>query len=467
MGFGYMLAGFLFLVNPVIHVIDILPDCIGFWLIARGLTKSAFFVNKLELAKNNFTKLAVLDLIKLFSLLIWPFVSDTAMLLLAFVFSVLELMLFIPAMINLLEGFSFAGVWYKGSAVYASIPRRIFKFKKQQTENGGYEKVPLPPRERGIFWRNFTIVFYCIRVFFTVLPEVLGQMLYDRYVVYAMSVNYAEYKPVMYILLGFILILLGIFWLISTIMYLGGIVKDKVFIDNLKRKFKDDILPNKNLFTSIDMKRVLILFALAAATSVICSFDGVNLMIGAVSSVCVILAAVILRKQTKAVLIAVPVSLVRIVMSVITLLKQIEYFNDYTIDSVDWVSNAFKMYYSMAYISAAEYIIAIAPMLILTVCMVRAFRTHLDWIGVQTESVQYSKKARNAEIFKALRFRAGVNLCLMVINYLVSAMYPFSRIYMDVMSFIVIAVTLIWLIQTLFWIHAVNEQIYDRLAENY
>ena len=44
MGIGYLLIGFLFLINPVIHVLDILPDCIGFFLIVKGLSKVSLFI---------------------------------------------------------------------------------------------------------------------------------------------------------------------------------------------------------------------------------------------------------------------------------------------------------------------------------------------------------------------------------------------------------------------------------------
>ena len=467
MGFGFILAGFLFLANPVIHVIDIFPDCIGFWLIFTGLTKSAFFIDKLAEAKRGFWRLFLIDLVKAASIILWPYVSDTAFLLLSFVFSVLELMYFIPAMLNMIEGFSFAGVWYKGTAVYGKIPRRIFKYRNKMNDDGKYEKVLLPPKERGIIWRNFTIVFYCIRIFFTVLPEALAQVLYDRYVVRAMNVNYAEYKPAMYILLGFILCIIGIFWLAYTIRYVGSIMRDKTFIQSLKTKFTEDILPNTNLFTSIDMKRVLFLFAAAAVTSIMCNFDGVNVMIGAVSSVCIAAAAFILGKRMRPAYLAIPFSVIRAVLSVYNLLKQIEYYNDYSIESVDWVSTAYKLYYNLANMQVVEYILAIVPMLIVSICIIRAVRSHLDMIGVQTESVQYSQKARNAEIFTGIQLRFILNIVLMLINYVVCCIYPYAKVYIDVMSFITIAVTAVWVVQTLFLVYSVNIKVYDRLAGNY
>ena len=50
-------------------------------------------------------------------------------LLLTFVFSIFELLYFIPAVMSLYEGFSFAALWYQGEAVYAK------KVKKKKTKS--------------------------------------------------------------------------------------------------------------------------------------------------------------------------------------------------------------------------------------------------------------------------------------------------------------------------------------------
>ena len=58
MGFGLVIAGFTLLFNPVIHVVDLIPDALGFLLIVIGLTKMSFFIGKIEQARSLFIKLA-------------------------------------------------------------------------------------------------------------------------------------------------------------------------------------------------------------------------------------------------------------------------------------------------------------------------------------------------------------------------------------------------------------------------
>jgi len=47
MGFGCIAAGMLFLFNPNINVIDILPDFIGYILIYHGLFRMSYSTPKL------------------------------------------------------------------------------------------------------------------------------------------------------------------------------------------------------------------------------------------------------------------------------------------------------------------------------------------------------------------------------------------------------------------------------------
>ena len=115
MGIGLVLAGLILLFNPVIIVVDVIPDAVGFFLIAAGLTKMSCFIGKIEEARQTFLKLAFVEVAKLFSIVILPYASGSADVLLAFVFGLIEGFLFVPAVRNLFEGLSFAALWYGGT----------------------------------------------------------------------------------------------------------------------------------------------------------------------------------------------------------------------------------------------------------------------------------------------------------------------------------------------------------------
>lgn len=51
MNIGYLIAGCVFLFNPTVNLIDVLPDVIGFLLILKGLYKLADLNGKIKTAR--------------------------------------------------------------------------------------------------------------------------------------------------------------------------------------------------------------------------------------------------------------------------------------------------------------------------------------------------------------------------------------------------------------------------------
>lgn len=451
MGFGYLLIGFLFLINPVIHVMDLLPDCIGFFLIVKGLSKPALFIDHLAASKSHFWKLALIDLVKVFAILFWPLVSDSGMLLLTFVFSIFEVLYFIPAISSLYEGMTFAALWYQGEAVYAK------KVKKNKT------------KELGTAWRNAAIVFYCLRVAASIAPELTALQLFDYVgVVHAGAIEYSYYKPFLYVLLGLIVLIVGIVWYVRTYRYWNGIRKDAFFCANLNRKYETDIVPNSGLFCAIRMKKVMFCYLAAVVTSLFFILEGVNILTGVISAGFLIAAALLMAKYVKLAYAVVPLALVRAGMAVWNLVQQYLYFSDYgSTEAVEWITNAYNMYYFMAFTETIEYIIAMVGAVLFLVCFMKAVRIHLEETGVQTEHIQYSKQSRDLEIYNMAGSRLLLNAALAIVNYIVACVYHYALVDISAMGVITTVVTLIWIAQTIFTVTLIGEQVYNRLAGEY
>lgn len=451
MGIGYLLVGFLFLINPVIHVMDILPDCIGFFLIVKGLSKMSLFVDHLSAAKGHFWKLALLELVKFFSILFWPMVSDSGMLLLTFVFSIFELLYFIPAVMGLYEGMTFAALWYQGEAVYAK------KVTKRRT------------KELGTAWRNFTIVFYCLRIAASVAPELTALQLFDYLgAVHAGAIEYSYYKPFLYVFLGLIIVIVGIVWYTRTYRYWNGIRKDRFFIANLQRKYDMDIVPNTGLFCSMRMKKVAFCYMAAVVTSLFCIVEGVNVLLGAVSAAFLIAAALLMGKYGKLAYAVIPFAVVRAGFAVWNMVQQHLYFSDYrSTEAVEWVTGAYNQYYFMAFTETVEYILAMIGAVIFLAAYMKTIRLHLEETGMQTEHAQYSKQNRDLEIYNMVGSRLLLNAALAIVNYIVACVYRYALVDIEVMGVICIVVTLIWIAQTIFTVTLIGEQVYDRLSGEY
>ena len=103
-GLWLISAGMIFLSNPCINIIDVLPDVIGILLILAGIRKYADLLPGLYDAKRNFEKAAWVSLAGFFAMFFAPSADDFTKLSLAMAVWLLECIFLIPAMKNLFCG---------------------------------------------------------------------------------------------------------------------------------------------------------------------------------------------------------------------------------------------------------------------------------------------------------------------------------------------------------------------------
>ena len=101
------MAGCLFLFNPTVNLIDVLPDVIGYLLILKGLYKLADLNGKIKAARQKFKAAVWIASGELLVMLAASVLEATWYLVFSFVFCVLKLIYLIPAFVNLFEGISY------------------------------------------------------------------------------------------------------------------------------------------------------------------------------------------------------------------------------------------------------------------------------------------------------------------------------------------------------------------------
>ncbi len=473
MGFGLVLAGFILLFNPVIHVIDLIPDAIGFFLIAAGLTKLSCFIGKIEQARSLFLKLAYVELGKMVSLFLIPYgnsaaASDlgTTKLLLAFVFSLVELLLFMPALKNLFEGISFAGMMYNGSVIQEKREKKVRVLREIRASDGKTRKAvvrEVRPIERYETVSASILTFYIIRLAGSILPELTELQMYD-YIgeVTATSRRLTYYKPFLYVLCFLIVLIAGIVYIRRISKFFGNVRKDKIFIDSLKEKYARDILPNETYFTAKSMNLALILFGASVVASLVLPVNGVNVMVGAISSGILIAASCILAKWEKLAKGIVPISVVRAVLSVLTAQAQYAFYSEYDeVIAIDYFDNAYTLYYRMATLEVIENLLASAAVILFYILLTRAVKKQIATFGIQDESVQYNKKNRDAEIGSAVNGKVMVCLILTVVHYILEALYRYLLTASSFMIAVNMGVTLIMICYAVYALNFISEQVYQ------
>lgn len=468
MGFGQMLAGLILLVNPVIHVVDIIPDAIGFFLIVAGLTKMSYFIGKIAQARDLFFKLAFVEVAKFFSIAFIPYTSGSAKVLLAFLFGFLELLLFIPALNTLFEGLSFAGLWYNGTAIYQKKPVKRFVLHKTTADGKAKYRITREKQDAEMltYIKRTIFGFYIFRVIATLIPELTELEMYDYLgEVKAIQRSLVSYKPFLYVVLSAAVLIVGIIAIRRMTVFFGSIRKDTAFIDAMQGKYKNDILPKDTFFTAISMKRALMLLVFAAAASLIIPIDGVNLLIGAVSSILLIFAATILKKYVKIAFWVIPLAAIRAVLSVVNLILQIRYFSEYSVEAVEWIETAYNQYYTMSGVAAVEYIVALASVLLFLTALMKAIKGHLENFGIQTDNAQYSKRNRDLETYNTVGGKLLLCSILAILHYSFACAFHYVLPQLSVINVISTVVTLIYIAYIVHTANAIGEMLYDKEIE--
>ena len=264
-GLGFAAVSAIFLFNPDIAIIDVLPDFIGYILLSVSMYFARDLSPHFENARRKFRTLTLVTLLKTLSLL-WVFGGltsaqerPTMMLLLAFCFSLCELIWGIPAWRSLVEGF----------IIHAQTSGGEFPL----AEKGA--KKNRPGKNVSISFRDFTAFFMIWKAFFSNIAEfsVLSSHSYDD-----TAFDWYNFIGLYRIVAIFACTVVCLIWLFRAISFFRGILRDDALISSLKEKYEKNVLPNKGLFIRRDISFVLGLFCVAVLTSVDFYIDGVNVV---------------------------------------------------------------------------------------------------------------------------------------------------------------------------------------------
>ena len=281
-GFGLTSAGFVFLFLPDLMLIDILPDAIGYALIAIGLSSVAFLDDSVATARKLFLRLTVVAAIKPVALFAVFSVSEsermTFLLLAVAVLSLFECIWLIPAYSYLAEGLLYLGTRLDSSAVFGDGSKR---YKGSYTDS--------------VF--RFSKVFAVVKAVCVVCPELLSLIVDDSMQSYNYSYGFATW--LLRILGIFVSLIFGIIWLVKIEKYFRRIKADGVFIDGLTERYRKEIVPNDALFIRRRAKFVFVLLAVAAVFSLdiyIGGNDGFSILPDVLCAAGLVAAAFLMKK---------------------------------------------------------------------------------------------------------------------------------------------------------------------------
>ncbi len=236
---GRIALGILFLLNPNVNVVDLLPDFIGCLLILSGLSSLRDISDSLEEARLNFLRLFWVSLSHIPAFVIMIMISSTYMsektiiLVFAFVYAVIEFILVNNALTSLLDGFVYIGERHNGDCCFYEIKK-----------NG--KRVDIGRL------RIFTTLFLIATKALTVAPNLV--YLYDTSLGYGTVLSPYARNPVDFIGPATVLcfapaLIIGIIWASKMFRYIKGIANDKEFTTAI-----DGVLSDKALQSTAEYK---------------------------------------------------------------------------------------------------------------------------------------------------------------------------------------------------------------------
>ncbi len=420
LGLSWIGAGMIFLCNPMINIVDILPDFIGLLMIMHGLSKAAEVTDHLGDARDCFTKLAILSAAQLGIVFTLPFNTDSYTMLMAFSCAVVSAILFVPAISHLFAGFSYIAL-RTGAASPSAVPSRGALRGKNQK----YSSV------RALQFLTYAAFF--ARAAGSVLPLVPSIFVSDY--VGVPGVNWAQYIGVLYIFSWIVGLAVSIPWLLRFRRYIKGMCADTVLTGSLWQKYTDEVLPDKGYLAAKKMRTILIFAIIACGLCFSIYMDYVNILPNIFAAAFLIAVFVYLKKDCKKQAVwGIVLCVLLGACSILTEIWLVDYtggINHYTPASFAMgVKHAMTLYPK---IMVSSWVEAIWGMVAFALCLYVLRRVILSHITAfagrlyRTEDQAVSELARLEKgIQKRIRFTAAVGAIALLLGGAYSSIAPWA-----------------------------------------
>lgn len=333
MGIGYIIAGVVFLFNPMISILDVLPDFIGYLLILAGIYKLADMTNKMENIHKNLLYLIGISLLRTILSVVITTSDKILVLIFVFVFAVFETIFMINVFNKIFDGIEDIGIRFNGTATFNKISEL----------------------------RTLTYIFIIIRNLFTVIPEFrhLSTSEYEGVISSYEMTGLIDYSTILIAMNIIIVTAIGAIWLFMMLSYLNKIRKDTDFIEKINNYFTNNILTDTNRYLVRRIAISMFLFMLGFIFIVDIFFDNIDILPDFIGSLFIFSAVVILRKDNLKIKKLLYLSVAYIPLSLINwIYRMIFSGNEYRVKSL-LDTNVLMFYLGLIFISFLTSVILI------------------------------------------------------------------------------------------------------------
>lgn len=267
--------GLVFLFNPVIGLVDILPDFIGALCIAAAVTEVAMLDERLENARRLMYYLAAVSGVRTVLMLFTFDMNDNDVLSAVTILAVCELFVLIYFAVSFFGGISYIAQRSESEGVLGAVDRI----------------------------RRLWIVFFCLHSAATVVPELAALpqllLLYDPESIPWLTEGRLQlYKNYLILILGTAAFALGVWWLKQTYAFIKDVRGDKDFTASLEKRYGQFLAANPLQGLFLDVRFAAICFVLGCALQVGIRVDGMDVLPAWVGTLLLLLAVWRLNKKS-------------------------------------------------------------------------------------------------------------------------------------------------------------------------
>ena len=432
MNIGFIIAGIIFLFNPVVNVVDILPDIIGYILIMYGMYKFTDMVNSVSGLDKNLLWLCLLSLFKVIVAVITLFIDDKGIILLVvFVDSVFETLLFIVAFNKIFKIFNDLGIYYNSKTVDIKISEV----------------------------KTITYIFAIAKSILTFIPELRYLSTSDYNIVIHSYDKYSlsDFNLIFLILNISVVSIIGLIWLFYIINYFKRIYDDKDFIAKLSDSYNVTVLPNNNIFLARRLGIAVILLIVGSVFLLDINLDGIDYIPDFISAVLIISVLLIIKNDIPHNKILYKLSWTYIPVSLFNWVFQYLYAVNY-FNSIAFTKelSVFILFLSAIIINAASSLILMLLFLNLSKYYIYAINNFIGIVYekhfvklINLEEEKREKLLNDEKLVKILSVCVAASKILQIISLQLFGWYWLIHLTIEI----------VWLIKIIIFLNSLNDDI--------
>lgn len=284
LGISLFAAGAVFLFDPFISVMDLLPDALGYLLMLLGLSRLADLDERLSEACKGLRYLALIGVARLVSLfltfgLVSPTEQPVFVLLILFTLGVLDCIILIPMWKNFCGGILYLGSRHDATVMFDREGRKGRIRVRNTVER----------------YTACTVIFFVLREVLAILPEVTVLSHEKGGVEVGDATRFYDFVGLYRIVGGGISLILGVIWLVMTVRFIRKLKSDTPFFETLAHKYRTEVLSRGDLFARRAVRGSLLCLLVASVLALDVYLDHVNILPDILAALFLILSVVILR----------------------------------------------------------------------------------------------------------------------------------------------------------------------------